>query len=241
MGKKGGRNRIKSIAAPRQWNVPRKSKRFVTKPSPGPYSIDDCYALGVALREILGVVQNRKETERVLNDGEVLVDGVARKDPTFPVGLFNVIAIPRESLAYRLVPSRDGLVARQVPKDQAALKLCRIRSKSKIAGGHTQYGFHDGRTVVQDDLALSPGDSVLLKVPEQSVVSSVKLSRGTLGLVLSGERAGTLGTISDVKKGTMSRDKMVAISLPGGETELPARLVFPVGTDRPTIEVEQSR
>ncbi len=32
---------------------------------------------------------------------------------------------------------------------------------------------------------------------------------------------------------------MVTISLPSGETELPARLVFPVGTENPAIEVQE--
>ena len=35
--------------------------------------------------------------------------------------------------------------------------------------------------MLNDTLALSPGDAVLMKVPEQSVVSSVKLSKGSLG------------------------------------------------------------
>jgi hypothetical protein len=31
---------------------------------------------------------------------------------------------------------------------------------------------------------------------------------------------------------------MITLDLPGGETELPARLVFPVGSDKPAIEVQ---
>jgi small subunit ribosomal protein S4e len=169
----------------------------------------------------------------------VLVDGVARKNASFPVGLFNVITVPKEGVAFRLIPSSDGLKARKVAKDQSNLKLCRISSKSKIPGGRIQYGFHDGRSMLNDALALSPGDAVLMKVPEQSVVSSVKLSKGSLGLILSGERAGLVGKISDVKKGTVSRERMVTISLPAGETELPARLIFPVGTETPAIEVQE--
>jgi small subunit ribosomal protein S4e len=116
--------------------------------------------------------------------------------------------------------------------------LCRVRSKSKVRGGHIQYGFHDGRSLIDDGLALSPGDSVVMKIPDQSIVSSIKLSKGSVGLVLSGERAGQLGKISDVKKGTISREKMITLALPGGETELPARLVFAVGSDTPAIEVQ---
>ena len=239
MGKKSGSNRLKRISAPRQWDIPRKAHRFVTKPSPGPYSIENSYSLSVALRDLLDLVLSTREAEKVLYNSQILVDGVARHDGAFPVGLFNVIEVPKEGLAFRLIPSPDGLAARKVSKEQAKLKLCRIRSKSKIDGGHIQYGFHDGRSMRNDTLSLSPGDSVLLKVPEQSVVSSIKLTKGSLGIVVSGERAGEMGTITEVKKGTASKEKMVAISLPGGDTEVPARMIFPVGaTDTPAIEVQ---
>ncbi len=239
MGKKSGSNRLKRISAPKSWDIPRKAHRFATKPSPGPYSIYDSYSLGVALRDLMKLVLNAREAEKVLYDSQILVDGVARKDPSFPVGLFNVIEVPKEGTAFRLIPSRDGLDVRKVSKDQAKLKLCMIKSKSKIDGGHIQYGFHDGRSMRNDTLALSPGDSVVIKVPEQAVVSSIKLGKGSLGMIISGEKAGQMGKITDVKKGTASKEKMVAISLPGGDTELPARMVFPVGaSDAPAIEVQ---
>jgi small subunit ribosomal protein S4e len=239
MGKKSGSNRLKRLSAPRQWDIPRKAHRFAIKPSPGPYSIENSYSLGVALRDLLDLVMNRREAEKVLYNSEILVDGVSRHDEAFPVGLFNVIEVPKEGLAFRLIPSPDGLAARKVSKDQAKLKLCRIRSKSKITGGHIQYGFHDGRSIRDDTLSLSPGDSVLLKVPEQSVVSSIKMTKGSLGMIVSGERAGEMGKITEVKKGTASRERMVAISLPGGDTEVPARMIFPVGAaDTPAIEVQ---
>jgi small subunit ribosomal protein S4e len=239
MAKKSGSKSLKRLSAPRSWDIERKSSRFIIRPSPGPYSIERSYSLGVAIRDLLHLVQNKREIDNVLSHSQVLVDGVARKNASFPVGLFNVITVPKEGVSFRLIPSSDGLKARKVGKDQSNLKLCRISSKSKTSGGRIQYGFHDGRSMLNDALALSPGDAVLMKVPEQSVVSSVKLSKGSLGLILSGERAGLVGKISDVKKGTVSREKMVTISLPAGETELPARLIFPVGTETPAIEVQE--
>ncbi len=238
MGKKSGSKSLKRLSAPKQWDIGRKSSRFATKPRPGAYSLQDGYSLGVALRDLLHLVENSREVNSVLSASQVLVDGVPRHNAGFSVGLFNVIEVPKEGVAYRLLPSPDGLTPRKIPKEQATLKLCRIRSKTKIRGGHIQYGFHDGRSIINDTLALTPGDSVVLKVPEQSVVSTIKLSKGAVGLVLSGERAGQVGKISDVKKGTISREKMITLSLPGGETELPARLVFPVGADKPAIEVQ---
>jgi small subunit ribosomal protein S4e len=238
MGKKGGRRTIKRISAPRLWNISRKDARFVTKPSPGSHPIEKCYPLAVVLRDILGVVASQREVMQVLTRGDVLVDGTARDDPGFSVGLFDVVSIPKEGKSFRLVPSPDGLVPRDIVSTEAGMKLCRVRSKVRVTGGKMQYGFHDGRSLLDDKLAASCGDTVMMKVPVQEVVGSVKLAKGATALVVSGERAGQVGTITAVKKGTNSREKMVSISLPSGETELPERLIFAVGNDRPLLEVQ---
>jgi small subunit ribosomal protein S4e len=238
LGKKSGRGKMKRISAPRSWDIARKEARFITKPSPGTHPVDKCYSLAVVLRDLLGMVATQKEVMQVLTRGEVLVDGTPRHDPGFPVGLFDVVSIPKEGKSFRLVPSPDGLVPRDIVSTEAGTKLCRVRSKVKITGGHIQFGFHDGRSLLDDKLAASCGDTVVMRVPLQSVVESVKMAKGATGLVISGDRAGQVGRIISVKKGTSSREKMVALSLPGGETELPERLIFAVGNEKPVLEVQ---
>lgn len=240
MGKKGGRNKMKRLAAPRSWDISRKADRFVFKPMPGPHQTASSYPLGVVVRDLLSLADLSKELKYILKGGKVLVDGRERKTPRFPVGLFNVVSVPVEGADYRLVPSPKGLVLAKVGSDEAKTKLCSIRTKTKIGGGHMQYGLHDGRSVVSDDLNLSPGDAVLLEVPSQKVLGQAKLAKGSLGLVLTGDRAGQMGKIADVKKGTISREKMVRLTLPSGEAEVPSRLVFPVGTTAPMITIGAS-
>jgi small subunit ribosomal protein S4e len=237
LGKKGGRNKMKRLAAPRSWDISRKSQRFVFKPLPGPHPIEVSYPLGVVVRDLASMASLSRELKFMMKTGKVTVDGRHRKTPRFPVGLFNVVSVPLEGVDFRLVPSPKGLALAKVSGNEARTKLCSIQTKTKVKGGHIQYGLHDGRSVVDDALNLSPGDSVLIEVPSQKVLGQAKLAKGSLGLVLTGDRAGQLGTISDVKKGTISREKMVRISLPSGEAEIPSRLVFPVGTDRPMITV----
>jgi small subunit ribosomal protein S4e len=237
MGKKGGRNKMKRLASPKQWDISRKDARFVFKPVPGPHSIAGSYPLGVVLRGLSVAGQRSKELKYALNSGKVLVDGRRRESPRFPVGLFNLVSIPDEGATYRVVPSPKGLVLAKVGKEEADRKLCIVSTKTKVAGGRIQYGLHDGRSIVDDGLNLAPGDSVLIEVPSQKVISKTKLAKGALGLVLSGERAGELGKIADVKPGTISRERMVKVSLPSGEAEIPSRLVFPVGTGEPAITV----
>lgn len=237
MGEKGGRNKLKRLAAPRSWDISRKSERFVFKPTPGPHPMSAAYPLGVVVRDLASMATLSKELKFMMKTGKVMVDGTERRTPRFPVGLFNVVSVPAEGVDYRLVPSPKGLALAKVGAEEAKTKLCSVHSKTKVKGGHIQYGLHDGRSMVDDSIRLSPGDAVLLEVPSQKVLGHAKLAKGSLGLILTGDRAGQLGKIAEVKKGTISRERMVKISLPSGEAEIPSRLVFPVGTETPMITV----
>lgn len=237
MGKKGGRNKMKRLAAPRSWDIARKSDRFIFKPLPGPHPIAASYPLGVVVRDMASMANLSKELKIMMKAGKVRVDGKERRTPRFPVGLFNVISVPLEGVDFRLVPSPKGLALVKVGANEAKTKLCSIHTKTKVRGGHIQYGLHDGRSMLDDALNLSPGDAVLIELPSQKILGQTRLAKGSLGLVLTGERAGQLGKIADVKKGTISREKMVKITLPSGEAEIPSRLVFPVGTESPMITV----
>ena len=237
MGKKGGRNKLKRLAAPRSWDIARKSIRFVFKPMPGPHPFWAAYPVGVVIRDLASMANLSKELKFMMKAGKVRVDGTERHTPRFPVGLFNIVSVPAEGVDYRLVPSPKGLTLAKVSTDEAKTKLCSVNTKTKVKGGHIQYGLHDGRSMVDDTLKLSPGDAVLIEVPSQKVLGQAKLAKGSLGLILTGDRAGQLGKIADVKKGTISRERMVRLALPGGEAEIPSWLVFPVGTDSPMITV----
>jgi small subunit ribosomal protein S4e len=241
MGKKGGRNKLKRLAAPKGWDISRKASRFIYKPLPGTHAIDDAYPLGVVVRDLALMASTSKELKYMVKTGKVLVDGKSRRTPRFPVGLFDLVSVPLEGADFRLVPSPKGLALAKVEAEEASKKLCSVSSKTKVAGGHIQYGLHDGRSILDDKLGLSPGDAVLIEVPSQKPIGHAKLAKGSLGLVLSGDRAGQSGKIVEVKKGTVSREKMVRISLPSGEAELPSRLVFPVGTTSPLITVGANR
>ncbi len=237
MGKKGGKDKLKRLAAPRSWDIPRKAHRFVYKPLPGSHPISASYPLGVVIRDLANLAERGKEIKFVVKTGRILVDGESRHSPSSPVGLFNVVSIPSEGISFRLVPSPKGLLMAKVEEPESNKKLCSVHTKTKVRGGHIQYGLHDGRSILSDELGLSPGDAVLIEVPSQKVLGQVRLAQGSVGLVLSGERAGQLGRIVEVKKGTISRERMVKISLPSGEAEIPSRLVFPVGQEQPVITV----
>ena len=238
MGKISGSTKLKRQMAPAFWQIGRKEKRFALTVSPGTHPISKSYPLAVLLRDVLKIVNNMREAKQVITSGEIKVDSIIRRDIHFPVGLMDVIEISSLDKVYRMVP-KDGLIVApvEIPKEEKSIKLCKVIRKVTISGKKLQYGFHDGRTLV-DDQKVNVNDTCLLTIPEQKVTNTVKLEKGSIALVISGDNAGTVGKVDDIRQGTFILPKRVLVKFKDRMVELPVDMVMAVGVEKPLIKVE---
>jgi len=238
MGKIGKSTKLKRQMAPAFWKISRKDKRFALTVSAGTHPRAKSYPLGIVLRDVLKVVNTMREAKNVITSGEIKVDGIVRKDIHFPVGLMDVIEIASLNKVFRMVP-KEGLIVRpvEVPKEEKNLKLCKVTRKVTVRGKKLQYGFHDGRTLV-DEQNVNVNDTCLLTVPEQKVTNTVKLEKGSTALVISGDNAGIIGKVDDIRQGTFILPKRVLVVFKERKVELPVDMVMAVGADKPLIKIE---
>ncbi len=237
MGKIGGSTKLKRQMAPVFWQIGRKEKRFALTVSPGTHPLSKSYPLAMVLRDVLKIVNTMREAKQVIIPGEIKVDGIARRDIHFPVGLMDVLEIPSLDKVYRMVP-KDGLIVTpiEIPKEERNVKLCKVTRKVTISGKKLQYGFHDGRTLI-DDQKISVNDTCLLTIPEQKITNTVKLEKGSTALIISGENAGNIGKVDDIRQGTFILPKRVLIVFKDRRVELPVDMVMTVGMDKPLIKI----
>jgi small subunit ribosomal protein S4e len=239
MGKKGGSLKTKRAEVPAFWQIKRKEKRFVVRTSPGSHPKDYSYPLLVVLRDILGLTKTRRESLSVLNDGKILIDGRVVKSESFPVGLMDVISIPQIGKSYRLVPSFGHLVPVEVSANEDRLKICMVKSKNTGKKSKVGYGLHDGRVIFPEaEVDLKPGDSCVIKVPEQEFQSSYRLSKGSLALLIRGERSGEVTNVEELKAGTFSRGAIAQVRYQDGTpSELPTSVLLPLGKQLPELTI----
>ncbi|MEM3382845.1 MAG: 30S ribosomal protein S4e [Nitrososphaerales archaeon] len=239
MAKMGGNKRTKRSMAPAFWKIPRKESQFTVTISPGPHSKKESYPIAVLIRDVLGLVKTYREAKTVIYEGKILVDGIARKAPDFPVGLMDVVDIPSIGKTYRLVPIQGKPIYPVViSESEKNLKLCKIEVKKTFRKGFIQYGFHDGRCILSDNgMKLNVGDTCLLEIPSQKIIKFVKLEKDNLAIITKGKKVGQLGRIEEIRPGSFSRPKMVSLSFDGSSTELPADIVFVVGEKKPLITI----
>jgi small subunit ribosomal protein S4e len=236
MGKKGRDTRVKRQLAPTFWAIKRKEGQFVMRVNPGPHPGKRAYPLGMVLRDVLKLASTGYEVDRILKADKVKVDGVIRSDRNFAIGLMDVVELAMGQ-TYRMVP-KNGVSLSPIAIDEAekGLKLLKITSKTIIKGKKMQYGFHDSKTLISDQI-LKVGDSCVVSLPGVNIANHIAFEKGATALIITGENAGSVGKIEDIQDGVFSLPKRALISFNDKSVELPVEMVMAVGSDRPVIRV----
>jgi small subunit ribosomal protein S4e len=236
MGKKGGDTRVKRQMAPTFWAIKRKESQFVVRVRPGPHPKHRAYPLGMVLRDVLRVAKTMHEAEGILNAGKVKVDGVVRYDSNLAIGLMDVIELATGQ-AHRMSPKDSELLTSVAIEDsEKGVKLVKVTSKTTIKGKKTQYGFHDGKTLISDQ-KLKVGDTCVIDLPNVQIRSHFAFEKGSTALIITGENAGKVGKIDDIQDGVFSLPRRALVSFDEKSVELPVEMVMVVGRDKPVIKV----
>ncbi|AAB89340.1 SSU ribosomal protein S4E (rps4E) [Archaeoglobus fulgidus DSM 4304] len=227
----------KRLSAPKTYKIPRKVSKWVVKPSPGPHN-KEAIPLLVLVRDFLELADTGREARRIISAGEILVDGVVRKDYKFPVGLFDVVTIPKLEKSYRILFDEKG---RYIPKEveDADLKLYKITNKTLVRGGKVQLNLFDGTNILGSN-DYKTKDSILLRIPEKEVVDHLKFEEGALVMITGGTHAGEIGRIKSYKIVRSSAPNLVTVE--GEERDITTieDYVFVVGkkdSDKPVIDL----
>ena len=199
---------MKRLTMPRSWPLPRKSSVWIQKPNPCGHPLDLCMPMGVILRDVLGVAQNRREAKKILHSKLVKVDGAIETDIGRGVGLMDVLTVG--DVSYKCVLDTNGkLRYRTIPAKEALTKICRVMGKTTIKGAKTQVHLHDGRNLLFNENPVNnTGDSLVISLPDQEVKSYHKFEEGSIAYLTGGNHIGELATVrgQDIKRSSKANE-----------------------------------
>ena len=237
MGRRGQRKALKRLFAPKNWRIERKVKELTVKPIPGPHSKEVSIPITILLRDYLGHASNRREVNFILNNGDVLVNGKAIKDSSFPVGLMDVIEIPKTKEFFRVLFDKKGSVNLvKIDESEKNTKLFKLIDKTKIKGNKLQLNLDNGANILSDE-NYQTSSTLVMKVPEMKIVDSLEFKEGYLGLVIKGKNVSKVGKISKITPYGIYKD---AVILESGDDKFQTLkdYVLVVGKDSPIIKLE---
>ncbi|MDV0446718.1 hypothetical protein MsAg5_05700 [Methanosarcinaceae archaeon Ag5] len=226
----------KRMSMPTSWKVPKKTNKWITATSPGPHNKDSSLPLVVILRDLLKIVDTSKEATRILQEKQVLVDGVVRKNLKFPVGIFDVIAIPANNQYYRMLQDSKGrLYLNEIDESRGQWKVCRINGKTTVKGGKTQLNLHDGTNILASE-DYKTKDTVKLSLPDKKILARFEYKVGNTVMITGGQHSGMVGKITEIETIRSSKNNVVKVS---GKQDIETieNYVFVIGEDKPEIKI----
>ncbi len=223
----------KRLSAPKTIKVPRKDRTWLTSSSPGPHD-KSSVPLIVVVRDLLGITDTGREARKAIRSGEILVDGVPRKDHRFPLGLFDVVSVPSMEKSYRILFDEQG---RYVPKEieDEKLKVYKITGKTMVRGGKEQLNLFDGSNLIASGYNVK--DSILVEVPDKKIKDHLKFEEGAMVMITGGAHAGEMGKLKHYR--VMKGPSTNLVTVEGSDKEYATieDYVFVIGKDKPVIDL----
>ncbi|MBI2548923.1 30S ribosomal protein S4e [Candidatus Woesearchaeota archaeon] len=204
------KHHLKRINAPKTWPISKKENTFITRPHPGAHTLEEGLPLVVVLREILHLANTRKEVRYILNNRSVMVNGRRQKDPAFLVGVMDVFEILEVNGHFRMVFGKTGkLTLVPISKEEATKVIFRVEGKKFLTGGKVQLILRNGHTFLLPDMntPFRVGDSVVLQLPERTIVDHLPFAKGALAYFLRGTYRGQTATLQEITQKSVTIKK----------------------------------
>jgi len=240
MANKGETKTQKSLSAPTIRHLKRKTKVFTFKSRPGPHSKETSVPLGFAVRDLLEVSNNLKETKKILTEGSVKVNGTIRKDGRFPVGLFDVVEITPVKKKYRVLLDKKGrIILTEIDFKGETYKVSKIVNKKTGKNSKIKITTNDGFTFELGKEKATIGDSVKIVFPEIKMGAVYHMDKDGVAFITGGTHVGEITTVEGITEGTLQRKKLVSLSNKDSKFQTVTNNVYVIGKGKAEIEALQ--
>lgn len=228
-----GKNHLKRLAAPKTWHLSRKTNTFIIKSLPGPHRLGFGMPLGVILRDLLKYANTMREVRKILNNGEIKIDGIVRKNFRFPVGVFDTLEFTGIDEHFRVMLSKKGSIELiKITKEDSSAKPCKITGKTMVKG-RLQLSLYDGRTILADKNSYKVGDTIVLSLPGNRISKHLKLEKKSAILLTGGKHIGEMGYVDDIIE-----NRIIYKDEKNELVETSKDYAFVVGDDKPLIKLQ---
>jgi len=188
---------LKRQEVPKSWPVYRKGTKYVIRPDS---NLESGIPLLVILRDMLKIVQNRKEARRVIFLKQILMNNKIPKDEKNPVVLFDTISLIPAKKNYRLDLSEKGkFELKEINESEINRKAVKVVDKKILRGKKVQLNFQDGRNILSD-IKCGVNDSVLINFMEKKIEKCLPLKENSKAIVFAGKHSGKRGDIKSLDR-----------------------------------------
>ncbi|MDO8517204.1 MAG: S4 domain-containing protein [Nanoarchaeota archaeon] len=208
---------LKRNKMPIVWPIRRKGTKYIAVAS---HSRTKSIPVLFILRDMLGLVQTRKEAKYFVLNGNVKINNKIRKDEKFPVLFFDTLSFEKTKKNYRLEIVNKKYKLKEISDAEANKKIVKIIGKKIIDKNKIQMNLEDGQNFfMKEKFAL--GDSVIVDTKQNKVEKILELKIGAKLLIIGGKHLGESGKLKEIIP--FEREKKYKIQLKDKEVILPGK------------------
>lgn len=186
---------IKRQTISKAWPIPRKGTRYTIVPG---HNKSAGIPLLIIIREILKIVQTRKELKKVLLEKKILVNNSVVKVENFSLCLFDTLSIKDAGKHYRLSYSETKkIILEEINEKESNFKICKVLGKKILKGKKVQINLNGGRNLISNE-QVNISDSVLVNFNANKIEKIIPLEENSEVLVIKGKYLGQKGKIKKI-------------------------------------------
>merc|ERR1712151_522867 len=195
---RGPKKHLKRIRTPKSWMLDKLTGVYAPRPRTGPHKLRECLPLQLVLRNRLKYALTGRECDVILGDkdNQVKIDNKVRRDKKYPVGLMDVVSIPKTGDNYRMLYDVKGrFTLTKIPEKEANIKLCKVKRRTMGPNKIPYIVTHDARMIRFPNPDINAFDTVKINTATGKVEAILKLDTGKNVLVTGGHNRGRVGQI----------------------------------------------
>ena len=221
------KNHLTRLTAPKSWTLKRKLTKWIAKPSSGPHKIVNSVTVDLLLKTLLSYTKTTKEVKQILHNKDFVVNGKVIRDHKFPVGVMDIIELPKLKEIYQVLFDVKGKLS-LYPIKSSSSKLCKVIGLTILKKKKMQVNLHDGKNILLDKFDGKVGDTVIFNFKSKQIEKVLKLEKDALIYLIYGKHTGTFGSVKEIipVKG-FEKQRLVYI-IDGVDTETLKDYVFVV-------------
>ncbi|MEK6860006.1 MAG: hypothetical protein AABX54_04290 [Nanoarchaeota archaeon] len=185
---------IKRSNIPKFWPIPRKGTKYLAVAS---HDKNESIPLIIALRDILKVVENKKEAKKIINEKQIKINHKEIRDTNYPICLFDILSFAHGK-SYRLMLSEiKKMFFEEVSGKDSETKTFKIINKRILPGKEIQLNLMHGKNTISKE-KVKTGDSVVFNFHENKISKIIPMEKGKEAFVTHGKHAGQKGKIEEI-------------------------------------------
>lgn len=179
---------------PNFWPLARTGTKYVSKAT---HDAKNSIPLMIALRDMLGIVKDRKELKKALHDKKIVINGKIVREENYPLSLCDSLSMPSINKHFRMWIKGKRFEMVEINENESTNRVYKIIGKKKLAGNKVQINLDSGRNIISNE-KLETGNFLVIDNLKNKIEKIISVDKNVEVIAIKGKHMGKTGKIKEI-------------------------------------------